>query len=92
MAVERLNEKDIKDLSKYINIKEKNLTWKDSELYNIVSVSISVAKDKFEKMDSKTLENVNSIISEMKTAIENEDKDKVTKLDDTLTDILFDID
>lgn len=92
MAVERLNEKDIEDLSKDINIKQKNLTWKDSELYNIVSVSISVAKDKFEKMDSKTLENVNSIISEMKTAIENEDKDKVTKLDDTLTDILFDID
>lgn len=92
MAVERLNEKDIKDLSKDINIKQKNLTWKDSELYNIVSVSISVAKDKFEKMDSKTLENVNSIISEMKTAIENEDKDKVTRLDDTLTDILFDID
>lgn len=92
MAVERLNEKDIEDLSKDINIKQKNLTWKDSELYNIVSVSIAVAKDKFEKMDSKTLENVNSIISEMKTAIENEDKDKVTKLDDTLTDILFDID
>lgn len=92
MAVERLNEKDIEDLSKDINIKQKNLTWKDSELYNIVSVSISVAKDKFEKMDSKTLENVNSIISEMKTAIENEDKDKVTKLDDILTDILFDID
>ncbi|WP_288478224.1 Hsp70 family protein [uncultured Clostridium sp.] len=92
MAVERLNEKDIKDLSKDINIKQKNLTWKDSELYNIVSVSISVAKDKFDRMDSKTLENVNSIISEMKTAIENEDKDKVTKLDDTLTDILFDID
>ena len=92
MAVERLNEKDIEDLSKDINIKQKNLTWKDSELYNIVSVSISVAKDKFEKMDSKTLENVNSIISEMKTAIENEDKDKVTKLDYTLTDILFDID
>lgn len=92
MAVERLNEKDIEDLSKDINIKQKNLTWKDSELYNIVSVSISVAKDKFEKMDSKTLENVNSIISEIKTAIENEDKDKVTKLDDTLTDILFDID
>ena len=92
MAVERLNEKDIEDLSKDINIKQKNLTWKDSELYNIVSVSISVAKDKFEKMDSKTLENVNSIISEMKTAIENEDKDKVTRLDDTLTDILFDID
>lgn len=92
MAVERLNEKDIKDLSKDINIKQKNLTWKDSELYNIVSVSISVAKYKFEKMDSKTLENVNSIISEMKTAIENEDKDKVTRLDDTLTDILFDID
>ena len=79
MAVERLNEKDIKDLSKDINIKQKNLTWKDSELYNIVSVSISVAKDKFEKMDSKTLENVNSIISEMKTAIENEEKDKVTR-------------
>ncbi|ENZ03219.1 hypothetical protein HMPREF1092_00405 [Clostridium thermobutyricum] len=92
MAVERLNEKDIEDLSKDINIKQKNLTWKDSELYNIVSVSISVAKDKFEKMDSKTLEDVNSIISEMKTAIENKDKDKVTKLDDTLTDILFDID
>ncbi|MGL4873818.1 MAG: Hsp70 family protein [Clostridium sp.] len=92
MAIEKLNEEDLKKLAEEINIKENVMSWEDSELYNIVSVSISVAKEKFEKMDVKILEEVNGIIDEIRRAIEKNDKDKVVALDDRLTDILFDID
>lgn len=92
MAVERLNENDLEKLAEEINIKVSKTSWKDSELYNITSVSISVAKEKFEKMDKNVLEEVNSIISNIKNAIENNDREKVIELDDRLTDILFDID
>ncbi|MGL4848779.1 MAG: Hsp70 family protein [Clostridium sp.] len=92
MAIEKLNEEDIRILAEEISIKENKIAWEESELYNIVSVSISVAKEKFEKMDGKTLEEVNGIIDEIRKAIEKEEKDKVVELDDKLTDILFDID
>ncbi|MGL5414462.1 MAG: Hsp70 family protein [Clostridium sp.] len=92
MAVERLDENDLEMLAEGINIKQKAISWEESELYNIASVSISVAKEKFEKMDSETLEKVNSIINEIRKSIEKEDKNKVVELDDELTDILFDID
>ncbi|MGL5648139.1 MAG: Hsp70 family protein [Clostridium sp.] len=92
MAIEKLDENDLEMLAEGINIKQKVISWEESELYNIASVSISVAKEKFEKMDSETLEKVNSIINEIRKAIEKEDKNKVVELDDELTDILFDID
>lgn len=92
MAIERLNEKDIEKLAEDIDRKVEKILWKDSELYNIVNVSISVATEKFERMNTDILKEVNFIIGNIKKAIENNDKEKVIELDDKLTDILFDID
>ncbi|MGL5414760.1 MAG: Hsp70 family protein [Clostridium sp.] len=92
MAVERLNEEELERLSKEIGGKDDKILIEESELYNLVRVSIDVAKERFEKMDEKTLKEVNSIILEIKEAIKENDEKKVIQLDDRLTDILFDID
>ncbi|WP_297631133.1 Hsp70 family protein [uncultured Clostridium sp.] len=92
MAVERLNREELEELSKEIGVKDDKALIEESELYNLVRVSIDVAKERGEKMDENTLKEVNFIILEIKEAIRKNDEKKVIELDDRLTDILFDID
>ena len=75
--------------------KEANLdddSWMESGLYDKVKVSVTLAQNKLQEVDEKTKEKINDIIKDMKKAIIDGRGEELEILDETLTDLLFELD
>ena len=64
----------------------------ESGLYDKVKVSVTLAKNKLSTVDDKTKEKINTIIEDMKKAIIDGRGEELEILDETLTDLLFELD
>jgi len=66
-------------------------SWMESGLYDKVKVSVTLAKNKLSTVDDKTKEKINIIIEDMKKAIIDGRGEELEILDETLTDLLFEL-
>ena len=64
----------------------------ESGLYDKVKVSVTLAQNKLQEVDEKTKEKINDIIKDMKKAIIDGRGEELEILDETLTDLLFELD
>ncbi|MDY4079477.1 MAG: Hsp70 family protein [Clostridium sp.] len=67
-------------------------SWMESGLYDKVKVSVTLAQNKLSTVDDKTKEKINTIIEDMKKAIIDGRGEELEILDETLTDLLFELD
>lgn len=102
MSITSLNSKEIKKLSEstfkdveYSKVELDNSIddeiWKKSELFDIVSVSVSLAEVKCKSLNYETRNKIEDLLSKIKNAILNKDKSSLEKLDEELTDMLFEL-
>ena len=66
-------------------------SWMESGLYDKVKVSVTLAQNKLSTVDDKTKEKINNIIQDMKKAIIDGRGEELEILDETLTDLLFEL-
>ena len=102
MSITSLSPKDIKSLSEstfkdveYTESKYENKinedAWKKSKLFDIVSISVSLAEVKYKSLNDKNKEKIDILLNKIKGAILEDNKELVEKLDDELTDMLFEL-
>ena len=65
--------------------------WKKLPLYESVNVAVSLAEMKLGTLNESAKRTVENLLMEMKDAILKNDKALVEKLDEKLTDLLFDL-
>lgn len=74
-----------------IEVEEDN-SWRDSELYEKVKIAVSLAEIKLSNLNMDTKNQVEKLLEDIKVAILSGNESLVESLDDTLTDLLFDLD
>ena len=79
-----------KDVEKEAKLNDDS--WMESGLYDKVKVSVTLAQNKLQDVDEKTKEKINDIIKDMKKAIIDGRGEELEILDETLTDLLFELD
>jgi len=79
-----------KDVEKEAKLNDDS--WMESGLYDKVKVSVTLAQNKLQEVDEKTKEKINDIIKDMKKAIIDGRGEELEILDETLTDLLFELD
>lgn len=70
---------------------DSNEEWKESELFERIKVSVSLAEIKLPSLSGYTKQQIENILNDMKNAVLLQDVVKLGQLDETLTDILFEI-
>lgn len=71
--------------------KDKELAWQDSVMAEEVETLIERAEDIKEELDVQSVESLDKILKELKSALVEENEDKVDEYEEKLTDILFDL-
>lgn len=77
------------DFSKIENSKDL-VSWKGDNLFKLVEPNFKLAEKKIPMLKSAEKEKLKEIMGNMKIAIEDKDKRSLMKLDEELTDFLFD--
>lgn len=70
---------------------EEDNSWKESNLFESVSVSVSLAEIKLNTLNGVIKKKIEELLNDIKNAILKNDKATVEKLDEELTDLLFDL-
>ncbi|MBC2853463.1 Hsp70 family protein [Cetobacterium sp. 2G large] len=66
-------------------------SYKSSLYYSDYKTVMDIAEKKLETASEKNCNTIKNILNQMKEALLNDDKNKLNKLDDELTDILFEV-
>lgn len=93
MSTKGLSKEEIKDLKEVVTKNEnKNelVSWKSANLFRLVEPNFRLAERKIPMLPSSDREKLQEIMTDMKDAIVDNDKMALMKLDDELTDFLFD--
>lgn len=82
-----------KEEAKEVVLKNENkslISWKNDNLFKLVEPNFKLAEKKIPMLPSAEREKLEEIMGNMKNAIEDKDKRALMKLDEELTDFLFD--
>ncbi|MGG5460275.1 Hsp70 family protein [Clostridium sp. B9] len=93
MSTKGLSKEEVKELKEVIskNDNKGNLVpWKEANLFRLVEPNFRLAERKIPMLPSADREKLQEIMSDMKEAIVENDKMALMKLDEELTDFLFD--
>ena len=93
MSTKGLSKEEIKDLKEVVSSNENNnelVPWKSANLFKLVEPNFRLAERKIPMLPSADREKLQEIMSDMKDAIVDNDKMALMKLDEELTDFLFD--
>lgn len=85
------NQSNSDPIDEYINRKDNIENWKNYKLAINVKSIINLAEKKIKKLDSEKANKIQELVNELKTAVINDDENLVDKLDNELTDILFEV-
>ena len=73
------------------NSDKKGLTYKNSSYYSDYKIIMEMAEDKMSKLSETNREKVSNLLEKMKEMLVSENKEELDKLDNTLTDLLFEV-
>ena len=93
MSTKGLSKEEIQDLKEVVSSNENNnelVPWKSANLFKLVEPNFRLAERKIPMLPSADREKLQEIMSDMKDAIVDNDKMALMKLDEELTDFLFD--
>ena len=93
MSTKGLSKEEIHDLKEVVSSNENNnelVPWKSANLFKLVEPNFRLAERKIPMLPSADREKLQEIMSDMKDAIVDNDKMALMKLDEELTDFLFD--
>lgn len=93
MSTKGLSKEEIQDLKEVVTKNEnKNdlVPWKSANLFRLVEPNFRLAERKIPMLPSSDREKLQEIMTDMKEAIIDNDKMALMKLDEELTDFLFD--
>ena len=93
MSTKGLSKEEIQDLKEVVSSNENNnelVPWKSANLFKLVEPNFRLAERKIPMLPSADREKLQEIMSDMKDAIVENDKMALMKLDEELTDFLFD--
>ena len=93
MSTKGLSKEEIEDLKEVVSSNENNkelVPWKSANLFKLVEPNFRLAERKIPMLPSADREKLQEIMSDMKDAIVDNDKMALMKLDEELTDFLFD--
>lgn len=93
MSTKGLSKEEVEDLKKVVSNNDNKadlVPWKADNLFRLVEPNFRLAERKIPMLPSADREKLQEIMSEMKEAIIDNDKMALMKLDEELTDFLFD--
>lgn len=93
MSTKGLSKEEVEDLKKVVSNNDNKsdlVPWRADNLFRLVEPNFRLAERKIPMLPSADREKLQEIMSEMKEAIIDNDKMALMKLDEELTDFLFD--
>lgn len=93
MSTKGLSKEEVEDLKEVVSNNDNNVDlvpWKSANLFRLVEPNFRLAERKIPMLPSADREKLQEIMSDMKEAIIDNDKMALMKLDEELTDFLFD--
>lgn len=90
-VIKKINHRSMKDDEKETARKRLESEWKDSSMAEDVETIIERAEDIKKDLDAEEEKKINNLLKELKRALIEENKARVDKYEEELTDILFEL-